>query len=203
MKGKTEAEKKAAKKESSDDDWGLDDDWGEPAVKSSQKKTEPQEKAGAPLNAKAEIEKKKEEEKKRRDMFDNKELEDLPVLGEGKDEKIKDEFNQVLSTSKENGGFLASMGLKKGEVNDESLNDDSQEEDPHKKSDLFDTSKAKIAKGGKVQTGIESDEDEFDDLRLGEFGSNKKGKDKGKKGSDNEGEMADMGYPDLEDMTAE
>ena len=81
----------------------------------------------------------------------------------------------MLSTSKENGGFLASMGLKKGEGNDESIIDDSQEEDPHKKSDLFDTSKDKIAKGGKVHKGMESDEDEFD---LG-FGSNKKGKDEG------------------------
>lgn len=149
VKGKTEAKKEAAKKESSDDDWGLEDDWGEPAPKKSEPKEK--EKASAPLNAKSEIEKKKEEEEsKRRNMFDNKELEDLPTLGEGKEEKIKDEFNQVLSTSKENGGFLASMGLKKGEGNDESIIDDSQEEDPHKKSDLFDTSKDKIAKGGKV-----------------------------------------------------
>ena len=121
IKGK-EADKKEAKKESDDDEWGLEGDWGEnePAVKSSVKKTEVQEKGKA--GAKAEIEK---EEKKRRDIFDNKELDDVPLLGEGKEEKIKDEFNQVLSTSKENGGFLASMGLKKGEVNDESLNDDS------------------------------------------------------------------------------
>ena len=52
----------------------------------------------------------------------------------------------MLSTSKENGGLLASIGLKKGEGNDEDVFDDSQEEDPHKKSDLFDTSKDKIGK---------------------------------------------------------
>ena len=102
----------------------------------------------------------------------------------------------MLSTSKENGGFLASMGLKKGEGNDESIIDDSQEEDPHKKSDLFDTSKDKIAKGGKVQKGMESDEDDFD---LG-FGSNKKGKEKGKREAA-EAELAGMGSDDGESMT--
>ena len=61
--------------------------------------------------------------------------------------KVEDKFNQVLSTSKENGGLLASIGLKKGDANDESIIDDS-EEDPHKKSDLFDTSKDKIGRGG-------------------------------------------------------
>lgn len=55
-------------------------------------------------------------------------------------DKNEDKFNQVLSTSKENGGLLASIGLKKGE-NDDSFGDESQDQDPHKKSDLFDTSK--------------------------------------------------------------
>lgn len=185
----------------------MEDDWGEPASKSKKTEKEEKEKSSAPMNAKAETEKKKEEEeKKRREMFfggDNKELDDLPTIGEGNTEKQEDKFNQVLSTSKENGGLLASIGLKKGEGNDESIIDDSQEEDPHKKSDLFDTSKDKIAKGGKVnqpqEKGIESDEDEFD---LG-FGSNKKGKEKiAKKGSDSELGAPGMGS-DEEDMTEE
>jgi len=51
----------------------------------------------------------------------------------------------VLSSSKEGGGLLASIGLKKDDVNkDDSVVEDSQEEDPHKKSDLFDTSKDRI-----------------------------------------------------------
>lgn len=50
-----------------------------------------------------------------------------------------------MSSSKEGGGLLASIGLKKDDVNkDESMIEDSQEEDPHKKSDLFDTSKDRI-----------------------------------------------------------
>ena len=55
----------------------------------------------------------------------NDELEELPTIGEGSGGKVEDKFNQVLSTSKENGGLLASIGLKKGETNDESLIDDS------------------------------------------------------------------------------
>ena len=60
---------------------------------------------------------------------------------------------------------MASIGLKKGADNDDSINDESQEEDdPHKKSDLFDNSKdrgrAKEAK--KDGAGVQSDEDDFD-----------------------------------------
>ena len=46
---------------------------------------------------------------------------------------------------------------------------------------------------------MESEEDEFD---LG-FGSNKKGKENKKKGSDNEGELAGMGSDEGESMTEE
>ena len=87
----TIGQKKDAKKEESDDDWGLEDDWGEPASKSKKTEKEEKEKSSAPMNAKAETEKKKEEEeKKRREMFfggDNKELDDLPTIGEGNTEK--------------------------------------------------------------------------------------------------------------------
>ena len=89
----------------------------------------------------------------------------------------------MLSTSKENGGLLASIGLKKDQANlDESLDEDEQQ-DPHKKSDLFDTSqdrgnkKDENAKDGKIQGakgGMKSDEEDFD---LG-FGSDKKDKKK-------------------------
>lgn len=55
-----------------------------------------------------------------------------------------------MSSSKEGGGLLASIGLKKGDVDkDESIANDS-EEDPHKKSDLFDTSKDRIGAKGKA-----------------------------------------------------
>ena len=87
--------------------------------------------------------------------------------------------------------------------------DDSQEEDPHKKSDLFDTSKDKIGKEKAisdlkypnldVQKGVESDEDDFD---LG-FGSNKKGKEKLDKKNDHEAELAGMGSDEGESMTEE
>ena len=40
------------------------------------------------------------------------------------DNKNEDKFNQILSTSKENGGLLASIGLKRGE-NDDSIGDES------------------------------------------------------------------------------
>lgn len=129
---------------------------------------------------------------------DKEELDDLPTIGEGNGfaDKNEDKFNQVLSTSKENGGLLASIGLKKGDGNDESIIDDSQEEDPHKKSDLFDTSKDKIkAKGDKMQKDMESDEDDFD---LG-FGSNKKTKEK----MEIEAELAAMGSDEGESMTEE
>jgi len=74
----------------------------------------------------------------------------------------------VLSTSKENGGLLASIGLKKGD-GDDSLGEESQEEDPHKKSDLFDNSKDRVKVGDKKEKN--ASEDEFD---LG-FESSKKG----------------------------
>ena len=79
----------------------------------------------------------------------------------------EDKFNQVLSKTKEGGGLLASIGLNKDDVNDgQSLGDsaefDSQNNlDPHKKSDLFDTSKDRR----------QDDEDDFD---LGGFASNEK-----------------------------
>jgi hypothetical protein len=55
-----------------------------------------------------------------------------------------------MSSSKEGGGLLASIGLKRDDVDgDDSLGDDeSQEEDPHKKSDLFDTSKDRGLRAG-------------------------------------------------------
>lgn len=83
-----------------------------------------------------------------------------------------------MSSSKEGGGLLASIGLKKDDVNkDESIGDESQEEDPHKKSNLFDTSKDKIGRDAGKNTAKQqqSDEEDFD---LG-FGSSKKGKEAG------------------------
>ena len=93
---------------------------------------------------------KKEADKKRQNMFfgqdadDVADLDDLPEIGSNFPGKNEDKFNMVMSSSKEGGGLLASIGLKKDELNkDESLYE-SQEEDPHKKSNLFDNSKDKI-----------------------------------------------------------
>lgn len=96
-------------------------------------------------------------------------LDDLPEIGSNF--QNKDKFNQVMSSSKEGGGLLASIGLKKDDVKDGESED--AEEDPHKKSNLFDTSKDKIGQGkaGKKEA-VQSDEDDFD---LG-FGSGKKDK---------------------------
>jgi len=55
------------------------------------------------------------------------------------------------------------------------LEEDSQEEDPHKKSDLFDTSKDRIGEQRNKQFAQQSDED---DLDLG-FNSSKKEKNEG------------------------
>ena len=70
-----------------------------------------------------------------------------------------------MSSSKEGGGLLASVGLKKDDIKDESL-DESQEEDPHKKQDLFDNSKDRIGAGKGAKTkgknGQQSDEEDFD-----------------------------------------
>lgn len=73
-----------------------------------------------------------------------------------------------MSTSKENGGLLASIGLKKDTANEDASLEGDSEEAPHNKSDLFDTSKDRVAKKG-ANKAKDSDED-FD---LG-FNSNKK-----------------------------
>lgn len=92
-------------------------------------------------------------------------LDDIPL-----DDGMKEEFNQVLSTSKENGGLLASIGLDKQEANaEESLNEESQEEDPIKKSDFFDNSKDPI----KDLTEDNKQASEDEDIDLG-FSSAKK-----------------------------
>ena len=85
----------------------------------------------------------------------------------GKEEK----FNKVLSTSKENGGLLASIGLKNKDFNNEDVSlDGDSEEAPHNKSDLFDTSKDRIAKKGMKATKNKDSDEDFD---LG-FNSGKK-----------------------------
>jgi len=112
------------------DDWDMDDD-----VNLNGKKQEEKKKIELDDAKKNEgVNAKEIAEKKRRDLFfgggnddDLDVMEDLDMLG-GKDfdNKNEDKFNQVLSTSKENGGLLASIGLKKGD-HDESIGDESQE----------------------------------------------------------------------------
>lgn len=111
-------------------------------------------------------------------------LDDLPEIGSNFPNKNEDKFNMVMSSSKEGGGLLASIGLKKDELNkDESLYE-SQEEDPHKKSNLFDNSKDRI---GGAQQKLDHQESDDEGLDLG-FGSARKDKDvKGSAGQNNAG----------------
>ena len=112
-------------------------------------------------------------EKKRQELFfangadeELDGLEDLPEIGSSfPDNKNEDKFNMLVS-SKENGGMLASLGIHKDAVHDESLGEDS-EGDPHKKSDLFDTSKDRGALGGGLDLGKQSDDEDFDGFDLG------------------------------------
>ena len=176
---KAKQDEKKAVNADDDDDWDMDDD---DLADLDNGNKEPS-KAADKKEADSSVNPKEIAEKKRRDLFfgggtdDLNDLEELEMIG-GKDfdNNNEDKFNQVLSTSKENGGLLASIGLKKG-GDDESLGDESQEEDPHKKSDLFDTSKDR----GKASAGASgaaakkdknlSEDEEFD---LG-FESSKKG----------------------------
>ena len=102
-------------------------------------------------------------------------LEDLDDIGNNfLGAKNEDKFNQVMSSSKEGGGLLASIGMNKNDLHEgvESVGEDSQEEDPHKKSDLFDTSKDRIGDQRNKANAQQSDEEDFD---LG-FNSSKKDK---------------------------
>ena len=149
----------AASKDEADDvedgDWGMDDDdWGDLEDNDDKKKPS--------LLA--------DNKKQKNNLFlggIGKESEDLDDVDNFLSGGNEDKFNQVLSKTKEGGGLLASIGLNKDDVNDgQSLGDsaefDSQNNlDPHKKSDLFDTSKDRRQDG----------EDDFD---LGGFASNEK-----------------------------
>jgi len=63
-----------------------------------------------------------------------------------------------MSSSKEGGGLLASIGLNKEDMKEDSMGDYDQEEDEederdlHKKSDLFDTSKDRVGAMNKKAT---------------------------------------------------
>lgn len=158
-----------------DDNWDLDnDDWGDLDFMDKD-------------DAKAA---KGKEEKK--DAADKNRMQNL-FFGGGKDQvndlddipdisnypaKNEDKFNQVMSSSKEGGGLLASIGMNKNDLKEgaeSALEEDSQEEDPHKKSDLFDTSKDRIGEQRNKQFAQQSDEE---DLDLG-FNSSKKEKNEG------------------------
>lgn len=79
-----------------------------------------------------------------------------------------------MSTSKENGGLLASIGLKnKDFAYEEASLDGDSEEAPHNKSDLFDTSKDRIAKNSKAKNKGAKGKDSDEDFDLG-FNSGKK-----------------------------
>ena len=102
-----------AKKQDDDDD---DYDWGDLEDEDDKKKK------ASDVAKKAED--KKDEGDKRQNMFfgsggkydDVPDLDDLPEIGSNF--QNKDKFNQVMSSSKEGGGLLASIGLKKDDVKD-------------------------------------------------------------------------------------
>lgn len=81
-------------------------------------------------------------------------LDDLPDIGSNfPGAKNEDKFNQVMSSSKEGGGLLASIGLKKEDVKDNDSVGQDSDEDPLQKSDLFDTSKDRIGARGTKAAG--------------------------------------------------
>lgn len=77
-------------------------------------------------------------EKKRQNLFfgegndDITDLDDLPDIGSNFPQHNEDKFNKVMSSSKEGGGLLASIGLSKAQVRDESMDEELEEGDPHK-----------------------------------------------------------------------
>lgn len=156
---KTTAPKPVAEKSEDDyeDDWN-DDAWGETdfgevdGVKGA-KKDEP---ASKPAK------------NEKKDLYFGQD-DDLDDFEQDFNDKDVDKFNKVLSTSKETGGLLASIGIKNKDIAAEDASAGEAEEAPHNKSDLFDTSKDRIAKkaGAKAK---DSDEEDFD---LG-FNSGKK-----------------------------
>lgn len=78
-----------------------------------------------------------------------------------------------MTSSKEGGGLLASIGLKNKDIaNDDASLDEDNEEAPHNKSDLFDTSKDRVAKK-KAQAKNNKGKDSDEDFDLG-FSSSKK-----------------------------
>lgn len=86
-----------------------------------------------------------------------------------------------MSKSKENGGLLASIGLKnKDFAYEEASMDGDSEGAPHNKSDLFDTSKDRIAKKEGAKTKGAKGKDSDEDFDLG-FNSGKKQPAQGKK----------------------
>ena len=114
-KKKQDAVKNAAKKDAAsdndfeDDDWGMDEDWGDlDDIKDKNKK------GGLGQAAKPTA-----------IMDDLDILDDLPEIGSNFPQKNEDKFNQVMSSSKEGGGLLASIGLKKEDMKEDSMGDDS------------------------------------------------------------------------------
>ena len=171
-----------------EDNWDDDDAWGDFGEKDNQKSNKL---LAAPPSSLGQGAKPAE-----KDLFSYgakddglQDLDDIPTIGDNLGGGVdgKEDFNKVMSTSKENGGLLASIGLDRKVANgDESLQDDDsqQEEDPHKKSDYFDTSKDRIGKTGGADEGAKAASDDGDfDLGLG---SSKKPKDRAAEGESKE-----------------
>ena len=92
------------------------------------------------------------------------------MLASGLPDQDDDKFNKVMGSTKEDGGLLASIGLKKEDMkvnDDDSIADDDQDEslgDLHKNSDLFDPSKDKEGGDLKKRTALDDDDDDdFED----------------------------------------
>lgn len=179
---KKDAEKKGKNADAEEEDeWGLDDDWGDlDDIKDKSKKGG----AGA---------------KPTTIMDDLDDLDDLPEIGSNYPGQNEDKFNQVMSSSKEGGGLLASIGLKKEDMKEDSMGDDSQMDgdDLHKKSNLFDTSKDRVGAQNKKATAHDSawpcakDDDDSDNFDL-DFNSGKKDKEAAGSGLNNKSAADDL-----------
>jgi len=97
-----------------EDDWGMEDDWGDlDYIKDDDKNKGKAGIGGGGANKPTTI------------MDDLDVLDDLPEIGSSYPQKNEDKFNQVMSSSKEGGGLLASIGLNKEDMKEDSVGDDS------------------------------------------------------------------------------
>ena len=129
--GKLAAVGKKDEDEEEDDDWGMDEDWGDLDDLDDNKVLGGAKKDSAAQKA---LDKNKKAAGKPTTIMDDlDDLDDLPEIGSNfpAQNKNEDKFNQVMSSSKEGGGLLASIGLKKEDMKEgaDSVGDDLDDDD--------------------------------------------------------------------------